>query len=102
MKKKTKTKTKNKKTKQIWPIWATVGRRTSGGGEDELSTGDLCLWERERKKETESSGILSNSDEVVREKRERKRERERESSSMFWSLEELVGKKEERRKKGKE
>ena len=76
MKKQKKQKTKKTKTKQILPIWATVGRRTSGGGEDELSTGDLCLWERERKKERESSGILSNLDEVVREKRERERERE--------------------------
>ena len=38
----------------------------------------LVISVYEREKERESSGILSNSDEVVREKRERKRERERE------------------------
>ena len=72
-KEKEKKKRKKKKKKQIWPIWATVGRRTNGGGEDELSTSDLCLWERERKKERESFGILYSLDEVVREKRGKKK-----------------------------
>ena len=38
---------KEKKKKKIWPIWAAVGRRTSGGGEEDrhawTSTGNLCV-----------------------------------------------------------